>query len=169
LNRSVGEVVELLRGQAEEQGVELLWEPDERVGELRYDQEGIHRAVLNVVTNALEACVEVRDARVRVGTEWDGVRRRARVVVSDNGPGVPAGKEEGIFELFHSSKGSRGTGLGLPVSRKIAREHGGDLVLERGTGGGARFVLELPWGELGGGTEGAGTDERPARVTAESR
>ena len=63
--------------------------------------------------------------------------------VTDNGPGVPADKVEEIFKPFVSTKGNRGTGLGLPVSRKVLREHGGDLTAE-GLAGGSRFRLRLP-------------------------
>ena len=65
-------------------------------------------------------------------------------MVEDNGHGVSSEKREEIFKPFFSSKGSRGTGLGLPVSRKTLREHGGDLVVEDAAGGGARFVLRIP-------------------------
>jgi len=51
---------------------------------------------------------------------------------------------DSIFEPFFSTKGSRGTGLGLAVSRKIAREHGGDLTLEDQPGGGALFRITVP-------------------------
>jgi signal transduction histidine kinase len=49
-----------------------------------------------------------------------------------------------IFKPFVSSKGSRGTGLGLPVCRKIFREHGGDVVVESKVGKGSKFILRLP-------------------------
>ena len=56
-----------------------------------------------------------------------------RVEVTDNGPGVPPEKQAEIFRPFVSTKGSRGTGLGLAVSRKILREHGGDILLQEPT------------------------------------
>jgi two-component system NtrC family sensor kinase len=106
------------------------------------DSEGIHRALLNVVTNALDAVDGVEDARVEVCVRVTGAW--AEIVVEDNGPGVPGEKREEIFKPFVSSKGSRGTGLGLPVSRKTLREHGGDLTVEDATIGGARFALRIP-------------------------
>ena len=62
----------------------------------------------------------------------------------DNGPGVPADKFEEIFKPFVSSKGAKGTGLGLPVSRKILREHGGDILVQSEVGTGSKFILKLP-------------------------
>jgi signal transduction histidine kinase len=66
------------------------------------------------------------------------------VTVEDNGPGIPDEDRQDIFSLFMSRKGSRGTGLGLPVSKKILKEHGGDILLDSERGRGSRFTLQLP-------------------------
>jgi len=66
------------------------------------------------------------------------------LVVLDNGIGIPADKLKDVFRPFVSTKGSKGTGLGLAVSRKILREHGGDIELESVEGKGSRFTLRLP-------------------------
>ncbi|HMP18548.1 MAG TPA: HAMP domain-containing sensor histidine kinase, partial [Gemmatales bacterium] len=67
-----------------------------------------------------------------------------QLVVQDNGPGIPTDLQANIFKPFVSTKGSKGTGLGLAVSRKILREHGGDIILHSEPGHGAKFVLRLP-------------------------
>jgi signal transduction histidine kinase len=67
-----------------------------------------------------------------------------RVVVADNGPGIDEADIPSIFQIFASTKGSSGTGLGLPVSQKIIREHGGRIVVESRVGQGASFIIELP-------------------------
>ena len=67
-----------------------------------------------------------------------------RIVVDDNGPGIPADQMEHLFSPFVSSKKSRGTGLGLPVSQKILSEHGGRILVHSEPGQGCRFTLELP-------------------------
>jgi signal transduction histidine kinase len=67
-----------------------------------------------------------------------------RVQVRDNGPGIPAEKLSDIFRPFVSTKGSRGTGLGLAVSRKVLREHGGDILVQSQPGKGSLFTLRLP-------------------------
>ena len=59
-------------------------------------------------------------------------------------PGHPAGELEDIFRPFVSTKGSRGTGLGLPVSRKILREHGGDILVQSIPEKGSKFALRIP-------------------------
>ncbi|HEX8201112.1 MAG TPA: ATP-binding protein [Isosphaeraceae bacterium] len=144
LNAIVGDVVELMQSRAEELGVELAWEPAADLPALTVDPDGIHRAVLNIVTNAIDAAEEAVGARVGVSTSWDAEAATARVVIADNGVGIPEEDLASIFDLFASSKGARGTGLGLPVSQKIVREHGGQIVVTSRVGHGSCFVFELP-------------------------
>ena len=68
----------------------------------------------------------------------------ARVSVADNGEGIPDKDINKMFSVFESRKGNRGTGLGLPVSKKILREHGGDIRVASQVGEGSCFILELP-------------------------
>jgi signal transduction histidine kinase len=67
------------------------------------------------------------------------------VSVADNGPGIVDDQLQRIFNVFESTKGARGTGLGLAVSQKIIREHGGDIRVESKLGDGSRFTLSWPW------------------------
>lgn len=110
---------------------------------IQADPEGIHRALLNIVANAIDAVEDRPDPHVTVGTRL-GDEGWIRIVVLDNGPGIPAESLSEIFKPFVSTKGSRGTGLGLPVSRKILREHGGDITVQSQTNVGSKFVLKLP-------------------------
>ena len=121
------------------------WRPGDAMPELVFDPEGIHRAVLNVVTNAIDA-VSDRETpgRVEVATQYSVPERLVRITVDDNGPGIPADQMEHLFSPFVSSKKSRGTGLGLPVSQKILSEHGGRILVQSEPGRGCRFTLELP-------------------------
>jgi signal transduction histidine kinase len=109
-----------------------------------FDPEGLHRAILNVVTNAIDACSEREHGRVVVTTSHSPDQTIFRVVVDDNGGGIAAEDLAGIFTPFASTKGSRGTGLGLPVSQKILKEHGGQILVESTPGVGSRFTLEFP-------------------------
>jgi signal transduction histidine kinase len=143
LNETVGDVVELMQSRAAELGVALNWEAGE-LPPVMIDPDGIHRAVLNIVTNAIDAAEGVAGARVVVATGWDADSLSARVTVSDNGVGIDPSEVDQIFQVFASTKGSRGTGLGLPVSQKIVREHGGRIAVESAVGQGSRFVIELP-------------------------
>ena len=143
LNALTKEVVELLAAHAVEKGVSLKAVCAPALPICPADREGIHRALLNIVGNALDAVEGGRKPQVAASTaqesdEW------LRITVADNGTGIPPEKMREIFRPFVSTKGARGTGLGLAVSRKILREHGGDIVVESLPGKGSVFTLRLP-------------------------
>jgi len=144
LNDVVADVIELMQTRAEEADVALAWEPAAEFPELLFDSEMMHRAVLNVVTNAIDACAKKEAGRVLVATEYAADKSLARVSVADNGEGIPEKDINKIFSVFESRKGNRGTGLGLPVSKKILREHGGDIFVASQFGKGSCFTLEFP-------------------------
>ncbi len=144
LNEVAADVVELLETRAADHEIALTWQPDPGMPTLTFDPEAIHRAVLNVVTNAVDAAREVDDATVTVSTRYDVKEQVAQVIVEDNGGGIDPEDVERIFKMFVSKKGHRGTGLGLPVSQKIMQEHGGEIRVESDFGKGSRFILELP-------------------------
>jgi signal transduction histidine kinase len=153
VNRVVADVVELMQVRADDAGVELI--SNESAGPLiaMMDSEAIHRALLNVVTNAIDAAssserAESIQPRVQISTELDPERQRVQIVVSDNGDGIAADQIPRIFAPFQSSKGARGTGLGLPVSQKILREHGGDILVHSEPGNGSRFTLYWAIGDM---------------------
>jgi len=169
LNQVTADVIELMQARAEELDVELHWHPDPAIPTLVFDPEGVHRAVLNVVTNALDAAAESPErGRVEVTTEMCAGEGRVRVMVDDNGPGIPKDQIDKLFSPFVSSKGGRGTGLGLPVSKKIIGEHGGQILVESEPNQGSRFTLELPAmmpdNDPSAQTDGPVQDDRPARA-----
>ncbi|TWT84476.1 Sensor protein ZraS [Planctomycetes bacterium CA13] len=162
LNDTVRDVVELMHPRAEEMEVKLCWKLAETMPEASFDPDAFHRAVLNLVTNAIDATSEYAkaialeqqpdesvgedryEATIEVLTQFDSVEGWI-VDVIDNGPGVPEEDRQKIFSLFESRKGARGTGLGLPVSAKIMDEHGGSIqVLTPQCGRGSCFRLRLP-------------------------
>lgn len=145
LNDLLNDVVSLLAKKAEQFEVKLRWTPSERPMSISADYESLHRAALNIVSNAIDAARESDQPSVVVELAIaTGPSPRVEIVVQDNGPGIETEDIEKIFSLFESSKGGRGTGLGLPVSKKIMLEHGGDIEVRSTIGQGARFVLWLP-------------------------
>jgi two-component system, NtrC family, sensor kinase len=144
LNAVVEDVVELMQARAGELNVKLEWTPDATLPTLQCDSEAMHRAVLNVVTNAIDACDGRNDGRVEVSTQYLPEKDRAHIVINDNGIGIAAEQLPKIFQVFVSDKGARGTGLGLPVSQKIVKEHGGRIRVDSTAGQGSRFTIEIP-------------------------
>ena len=116
---------------------------DEALPELSMDADQIGQVVINLLVNAqhvLDQQSQPRRIVLETGQSRGGIYCR----VTDNGPGVPPELQQRIFDPFFTTKGSNvGTGVGLSVSRGIAREHGGDLSLQDGDLG-ASFVLRLP-------------------------
>ncbi len=110
----------------------------------------MHRAILNVVTNAIDAAGARELGIVEVTAVIDSSKRQVAVCVTDNGEGIAAEDRDRIFSPFESKKGARGTGLGLPVCRKILREHGGDVDLDSTPGHGTTFILRWPLQEVSG-------------------
>ena len=136
------EVVEMLGARAVEAGVPLEIERPLDLDDVLIDAVGIHRALWNVITNGLDACLDVDGGYVRVELGHHEETQFIRVV--DSGVGIEPEEIERIFAPFVSNKGGKGTGLGLAVSRKILREHGGDLTVSSVIDKGSTFELSVP-------------------------
>src|SRR5690606_15306447 len=127
LNQVVSDVAELLRGRAADAPVRVETQLADDLPTSIFDADGILRAVLNIGSNAVDAVEDADEGKVVLSTAYDAGEDEVLVSVTDNGPGIPEDEVEKVFDLFASSKGSRGTGLGLAVSRKILLEHGGEI------------------------------------------
>jgi two-component system nitrogen regulation sensor histidine kinase NtrY len=108
---------------------------------VRLDVEQIRRVIINLVDNAIEATE--RKGEIAVETALDGANKLVRIVVADNGPGIPASEREKLFLPYYSTK-RRGSGLGLAIVRRIIAEHGGSIEVGDNTPQGTRFTIELP-------------------------
>ena len=82
---------------------------------------------------------------VRMTSSWRPDEKIVRIIIDDNGPGIPAEQRADIFRPFYSVNKSGGTGLGLSVAQKIAQEHNGQLSISDSPEGGARFLMDLPF------------------------
>jgi two-component system, NtrC family, nitrogen regulation sensor histidine kinase NtrY len=108
---------------------------------VRLDPEQIKRVVINLVDNAIEAMD--RKGGVTVETDYDRSNGLVRIVVADDGPGIPPADRDKLFLPYYSTKG-RGSGLGLAIVRRIIAEHGGNIEVGDNTPRGTRFTIELP-------------------------
>lgn len=105
----------------------------------RLDEQKVHQALVNLVSNAVQATGRRGPVQVRVTVE----EALLRVDVIDDGDGVPMELRERVFAPFFTGR-ARGTGLGLAVVRRVAEAHHGSIAIETTPGGGATFVLRLP-------------------------
>ena len=159
----ITDIVETVQQRADEIGATLEWAPPADMPQLLFDPEALSRAILNVVTNALDAVEDRSGATVSIRVACDTESGLVRVTVSDNGEGMTPETIAEIFNLFVSTKGARGTGLGLTVSRKILREHGGDIRVSSQQGEGSTFVLEFPV-RTGDGRQHDSSSDSPATL-----
>jgi len=135
----------MVETSAADSGVKVEADLADLMPDSMFDSNRLHDAVLNIVSNAIDATREHPDARVLITTRYETAARRIEIVIEDNGPGIPEAVQKKIFEPFFSTKGSKGTGLGLAVTQKVVREHGGEILLESQEGKGARFTIRLPY------------------------
>jgi signal transduction histidine kinase len=146
-NQPAREVCDLMSFRASEVGVTVKMDLVGNLSRAWFDPEGVHRVLLNLVTNAIDACTDISCAskacEVIVRTSkpegW-----AVEYLVSDNGCGMDEAAKKKIFQTFFSTKGSRGTGLGLMIARKIVDEHGGIIFFSSEPGEGTTFTVRLP-------------------------
>ncbi len=136
----VERVFSLVGGRAKKQGVSLRpIQPDVPLW-LEADQDQLQQLLLNLILNSLDAMPQGGLVEVELRPPRDGF---VELQVRDTGPGIPAHILPKVFETFVSSK-ETGIGLGVPVSKRIAEDHGGSLSAYNLPAGGACFVLRLP-------------------------
>jgi len=127
----------------EEKNGSLLVEPDPSLQEVFFDYQGIERVLLNLLNNACEAVPEGK-GKIILASHRLPETDRFQVSVRDNGCGIPPENLKKIFEVFFTTKGHHGTGLGLAVARKIVAEHQGQIRVDSRVGEGTTFVITLP-------------------------
>lgn len=151
----IEECAQLLEPACAGKQAAIIVDADSDMPPVPVDPPLLHQAIMNLLTNGVEAVPEgsgvvtVRvkyhgQAPVGVGAKTTITGAHVELAVIDNGPGIPASKQPWVFEPFNTTKGVKGTGLGLAVARRVAQQHGGSLVLESVEGKGATFRMLLP-------------------------
>ena len=136
VGKLLDECVDLIAPLAQQKGAMAVAEVPPDQPSVPLDPDGMHQVLMNLLTNAVDALREEEGGLVKVSSSYDADGRQTLVTVADNGRGIDPGVRRHLFELFHSTKGNRGTGLGLPVARKIVEEHEGTLTVAETPGGG---------------------------------
>jgi signal transduction histidine kinase len=152
-NEVLREVADIMRQAATDRGLEIRLQLDDAIGEHPLDRMTIYRAVLNLVSNALDACLESDEGSAITITSL-ARPEDVRISITDDGIGMSAEIRARLFTRFFSTKQGRGTGLGLSVVQKIIEEHGGRLSVESVEGEGSTFHIHLPRSEPETETDG---------------
>jgi signal transduction histidine kinase/pSer/pThr/pTyr-binding forkhead associated (FHA) protein len=139
----IEECLELIASSANEKGVMAVADVEPDHPAFPADPDGLHQVMMNLLTNAIDA-VEPGKGLIRVVCRYDAENKQSVIEVIDNGVGIPQNLMSHIFELFHSTKGNRGTGLGLAVTKKIVDEHDGSITVKSTAGEGTLFTVRLP-------------------------
>jgi PAS domain S-box-containing protein len=147
-NEIANDVCELIQDKAQENDIEIIKNFDVSIGEVIMDPYTIHGVLLNLMSNAADACLFDED----LGKKWQirltTLREPNNMIkfeVSDNGVGMSEKDLQKLFTAFFSTKGHRGTGLGLMVTRKLIEEHDGQIAVESKPGRGTVFSFRLPY------------------------
>ena len=154
LSKIAEDCAQLLEKQCYEKGIALIVDADPEMPPIMVDPNLLHQALMNLLTNAIEAVepsvgvitvrVAFNESRPDPNVPGAMLRPAATITVIDNGPGVKEDKLAWIFEPFNTTKGLKGTGLGLAVTKRIVYEHKGRIRLESTPGKGASFRIILP-------------------------
>jgi two-component system nitrogen regulation sensor histidine kinase NtrY len=105
------------------------------------DPEQVRRVIINLVDNAVEAMDQ--RGTIEIETQHEPANNLVRIVIADDGPGIPAAERDKLFLPYYSTK-QRGSGLGLAIVRRIVVEHGGSIDVTDNVPRGTRFAIELP-------------------------
>ena len=145
------DVCRIMEQTAQEHNVEMIKELDPSIKKVAMDGRTIHSTLMNLVSNAIDACVfddtPGKSLQVKLKTVLeDGNIVRFEVI--DNGMGMDSEVKSKIFTSFFSTKGHKGTGLGLLVARKLIEEHGGTIDVHSENGKGTSFIVRVPFLEL---------------------
>jgi PAS domain S-box-containing protein len=168
------EVCALFEVKAQEKGIVIERDFDPTAGKMFkvfMDQRGIHTCLSNLVANAIDACEsdskKVQHRIVAQTRQDDDGFLIFRII--DNGAGMAEDTKRKIFSSFYSTKGSRGTGLGLLVTSKILAEHGGYISFESEEGQGTTFTISLPTGRPEGAEDAEkGSKAKPDQATEDT-
>jgi signal transduction histidine kinase len=149
-NQPAQEVFGLMLPQAQSQGVSLELTLSESLPQIYMDSEAIGRCLHNLVANAIDACLDKVDSPGTVHVKKVIIRTlpaqgwAVAYQVEDTGIGMDDETRQKIFQGFYSTKGSRGTGIGLMITRKTVEKHHGDIQVASEMGKGAMFSIFLP-------------------------
>ncbi len=139
LNRLLQEVVDFVEPEAKKKGVQIRTQFAASLPEIQLDRNALRQAILNLLVNAREAMPKGGELILRTKKQGDFVE----LELTDTGEGMSEEVLTRCFDVYFSTKRG-GTGLGLPTTKRIVEDHGGEIEVQSELGRGTRFVLRLP-------------------------
>ena len=139
------DVAATLAPKIKAKGIEYICEFDRSLGEIEIDAGMVRLALINILENALDACTDdtaQKSYKIIFSVAQD--KKQIIFEIKDNGIGMDRETRESLFTLFFSSKGDKGTGLGLFIADKIIDQHGGKITVDSTPGKGSRFRITIP-------------------------
>lgn len=143
INTIINNVLLLFEYEVKKTDIEIRFTPLENPLYLYVDEVQIQQVLVNLVKNSLDALAQAQRTAGRIKIDLRHGDSELRVSVTDNGPGIPPGDHDRLFESFFTTK-PKGVGLGLSICKSIATAHGGSLKYVKPKSGGSRFTLYLP-------------------------
>jgi signal transduction histidine kinase len=144
INRAISAFSDFLTQSVENKGITLHLDLSADNPRLIIDAKQFQRALLNLFINAVDAVANRKDGEIRISTAVEDARWLV-VAVQDNGCGIPPDKQKKIFDLFFTTKGTKGSGLGLPMVNKFIDSSGGKLLLISEKDIGTTFKMVFPF------------------------
>ena len=142
LNRLAEDIVHFLQADAGARGVAIKLDPGDGLPPMLLDATQVRQAIVNVMRNAIAAVEAVGTGTVRLVTSRAGTGE-VRLAIEDDGRGIPRERLPHIFQVFYSGRPG-GSGLGLPIARRVVEGHGGRIEVDSVPGSGTRFTLIFP-------------------------
>jgi len=151
INELITDVTDLLNERFTHKDIQLNLQFDENLSEVEIDSKGIFRCLLNLVSNSVDAFDSTDTNKITIKTESDN--DNFNIYIEDNGSGISEDNLKKLFSIFFSTKGSKGTGLGLLVTKKIIEEHDGTLIVESEENVNTTILIKLPKKRRNNGTK----------------
>lgn len=143
------DICELYEAKARAQGIDLIRNFPATLGMGMLDPNGIHNVLSNLISNSFAACQEsAKGDGLKITVSGKLEENWLIIEVADNGAGMSDEVKQNLFKKFYSTKGSKGTGLGMLVTRKIVEENRGTIFCDSTLGEGTRFVVRLPFEQI---------------------
>jgi len=139
----IKDVAELMASKLKERNIKLELSIKELPSSMMMNEKGIHRSLLNIIGNAIDAC-DKPDSLIRLEAMFEEASQVLKIIISDNGKGVPEEDLSKIFQPFYSKKKDKGTGLGMAITRKVLEEHDGSIKVKSELGKGTVFEISIP-------------------------